>query len=145
MENNFDEIALQYSDEELLIMVYQFDNWDDEMLSAIQKQLLVRNILPTDITEKRNEIINKEAEALSEGKAATFSQQFLGWIGILGVLGVIIGYELAFAKTKSKFTDKEYFKYDDTSRESGRYMYYLSLAIIIGFLLYKITNYVEQY
>ena len=88
-----------------------------------------------DLEEKRDRIIAKEEELLSEGKEATFPQQFLGWIGILGVLGIIIGYELSFAKVKSKFTDKEYFKYDENSRESGRYMFYISIAIVIVFFL----------
>ena len=145
MENSFSDLAVHYSSEELLIMVYQFDQWDDEMLAAIQHQLLLRNLFPDDVLEKRNKTIKREDEILSDGKEATFPQQFLGWVGILGVLGLIIGYDLAFAKAKSKYTGKEYWKYDEASRESGRYMFFISTAIVVGYLFYKIANYFERY
>ncbi|MFN0083483.1 MAG: hypothetical protein ACKVOM_13315 [Ferruginibacter sp.] len=145
MENDFSNLVVQYSSEELFTMVYQFDQWDDEMMAAVQNELAARNLLPDDVSERRSKVIEREDNMLSEGKDATFAQQFLGWIGVLGILGLIIGYELAFAKITSNLTDKEYFKYDEQSRESGRYMYYISLAVIIGFFLYKVANYVERY
>lgn len=145
MDNDFSSLVVQYSSEELLTMVYQFEQWDDEMMAAVQNELAARNLLPDDVSERRNNVIQKEDEILSEGKEATFAQQFLGWIGVLGILGIIIGYELAFAKVKSKYTGQEYLKYDEPSRESGRYMYYISLTVIIGFFVYKIANYMERY
>lgn len=145
MDNDFSNLVVQYPSDELLTMVYQFEQWDDEMMAAVQNELAARNLLPADVSDRRNKVIEKEDEILSEGKVATFAQQFLGWIGVLGILGLIIGYELAFAKTTSSITNKQYFKYDEQSRESGRYMYYISLAIIIGFFLYKIANFIERY
>ena len=145
MENNFKEIVAQNSDEELLQMVYQFDKWDDEMLIAVEDELKVRNIFPEDVLTKKKLLIKREDEFLSIGKEATFPQQFLGWIGVLGILGLIIGHHLAFAKTISKYTGKQYFKYDDASRESGRYMYYISITVIVAFCLYKFANFLERY
>ncbi len=145
MDNDFSNLVVHYSSDELLTMVYQFEQWEKEMMAAVQNELAARNLLPADISERRNKVIEREDEILSEGKEATFAQQFLGWIGVLGILGLIIGYELAFAKITSSFTDKEYFKYDEQSRESGRYMYYISLAVIILFFIYKIANFVERY
>ena len=144
MENDFKNMVVHYSDEELLTMVYQFTQWDAEMLLAVEDELKQRNIFPDDILIQKNALIQKEDEFLSEGKEATFPQQFLGWIGIFGILGLIIGHHLAFAITNSKLTGKEYFKYDEPSRESGRYMYYLSLTIIVVFCLYHIANYLER-
>ncbi len=145
MDNDFSNLVVHYSSDELLTMVYQFEQWEKEMMAAVQNELAARNLLPADISERSNKVIEREDEILSEGKEATFAQQFLGWIGVLGILGLIIGYELAFAKITSSFTDKEYFKYDEQSRESGRYMYYISLAVIILFFIYKIANFVERY
>ena len=144
MENNFKDIVSQNSDDELLVMVYQFDQWDAEMLVAVEDELKLRGILPEDVSSKKNILIHKEDAFLSQGKEATFPQQFLGWIGVFGILGLIIGNHLAFAKTISKYTGKEYFKYDEASRESGRYMYYISITIIIAYCLYKIANYLER-
>jgi hypothetical protein len=145
MKNNYyQDIVKQESDEALLTIVYQFDKWDAEMLEAVEIELEDRNLLPTDIASRKDELIYKEDKMLSVGKEATFPQQFLGWIGIFGLLGLIIGYNLAFAKNSSKYTSKTYFKYDDETRENGRYMYYISLTIIIVFALYKLMNFVEQ-
>jgi hypothetical protein len=144
MHNFYRDIVSQQSDEALLTMVYQFDQWDTDMLQAIEIELQNRNILPTDIASRKDELIYKEDKILSIGKEATFPQQFFGWIGIVGFLGLIIGYNLAFAKKISKYTGKEYFKYDDETRENGRYMYYISLTIIIVFALYKVMNFVER-
>jgi hypothetical protein len=144
MDNYYQNIVTQQSDEALLTMVYQFDQWDTDMLQAVEIELQNRNILPTDIASRKNELIYKEDKLLSIGKEATFPQQFLGWIGIVGFLGLIIGYNLAFAKNISKYTGKAYFKYDDETRENGRYMYYISLSIIIVFTLYKLMNFFEQ-
>ena len=144
MENDFKDMVVHYSNEELLLMVYQFHEWDAEMLLAVEAELKERNILPDDILIKKNKLIQKEDEYLSTGKEATFPQQFLGWIGIFGILGIIIGNHLAFAKTVSKYTGKEYFKYDEPSRESGRYMYYISITIIVIFCLYNLANYMER-
>ncbi len=143
MDNYFKEIASLLTDEELLTRVYQFAEWDVEMLQAIEDELRIRNLLPIDISSKKQQIIAREDYILSEGKEATFPQQFLGWLGVLGVLGLIIGYNLAFAKTFSKYTQKEYYKYDEASRESGKYMFYISLTIIIVFFLYKFMNFME--
>jgi hypothetical protein len=144
MDNNYQDIVAGYKDEELLIMVYQFDQWDTEMLIAVENELNERNILPDNLQLKKNTLIQNEHEFLLIGKEATFSQQFLGWIGIVGILGIIIGYELYFSKTKSRYTDTEYFKYNVESRESGRFMFYISMAFIGCFLFYKISVYIEN-
>jgi hypothetical protein len=144
MDKYYEDLIAQQPDEVLLTMVYQFDRWDTETLRAVEAELEYRNILPIDIALIKNELIYKEDKILSIGKEATFPQQFLGWIGIVGFLGLIIGYNLAFAKNISKYTGKEYFKYDDETRENGRYMYYISLTIIIVFALYKLMNFVER-
>ncbi len=144
MENEFKDTVVHHSTEELITMVYQFDQWDAAMLLAVEAELDERNMLPDDILIKKNKLIQKEDEYLSLGKEATFPQQFLGWIGIFGILGIIIGNHLAFAKTVSKYTGKEYFKYDNPSRESGRYMYYISITIIVVFCLYKLANFMER-
>ena len=139
MEDTLAATLIHYTDDELIKIVYQFYEWDEDFLFAVQNELIFRGKLPEDIISKKNIEIKKEDALLSEGKEASFSQQFLGWIGIAGVLGIIIGYELHFSKTKSHFTEQEYFKYNEDSRESGRYMFYLSLAFVVCFIFYKVA------
>lgn len=60
MNNLFADTVKKKTSEELLTMVYKFEEWNCDMLQAIEKELLERNILPNDIAIRKQEIIDKE-------------------------------------------------------------------------------------
>lgn len=138
MDNKFTSIVHEKTSEELLTIVYQFDQWDSEMLQAVEKELLQRQLLPEDISIRKQEMIEKETLDMEQGKQASLAGQILGWFGVLGLLGICIGYNYAFSKTRSKYTGKKYYKYDEPSRENGTYIFYTSLTILILYILYKL-------
>jgi hypothetical protein len=140
MENKFKPIASEKTSDELLAMVYQFDEWDPEMLTAVEAELSNRNLLPPDIAEKRKVAMEEEAAILSKGKPASMAGLVIGWICVLSILGIVIGHHYNFSKTRSKYTDKSYHTYDKASRENGRYMFYVSLGVVILALLYKLAS-----
>jgi hypothetical protein len=140
MENNFKSIVQKKQGRELLEMVYQFDEWSPEMLQAVQAELERRQMLPDDIAARKQEIIDREIALLSKGKPASLMGQLFGWIGVLGVFGLIIGYRYVFTKVKSKYTGQKFYKYDKPSRDNGQYIFYTSLAAWILFGLYKIVT-----
>ena len=53
-----------------------------EMLIAVENELVYRNFSPNDIFALKKSLIEAEEIELSEGREATFPQQFLGWVGI---------------------------------------------------------------
>lgn len=138
--NGFSELVADKQDEELLIMLYQLDQWSPPMLSAVEAELIKRNLLPADINLKKQEIIAAEEAELCQGKEASFIGMLLGWLGILGFIGLIIGYQYSFAKKRSKYTGKVYFKYDESSRKNGHYIFYTSISIFILYFLYKMVT-----
>ena len=140
MENKFQSIVKEKPNEELLVMVYQFDQWDSEMLIAVEEELKLRQILPDDIVKHKQEIIDNELSELSKGKEASLAGQIFGWLGVLGVLGLIIGYNYAFSKTKSKYTGEKFYKYDESSRDNGTYIFYTSLIAFILYFFYKLIT-----
>lgn len=140
MNNTYLATVEHKTDEELLTMVYQFDEWNPDMLEAVEKELLRREMLPDDIATRKQEIIDSEAFYLEQGRPASLAGQIFGWLGVLGFIGLIIGYNYAFAKSKSKYTGKKYFKYDEASRENGNYIFYISLSVFIIYFLYKLGN-----
>ncbi len=142
MDEKFSPIVSEKTDEELLQMVYQFDVWDEEMLQHVEDELQKRGILPEDIQIRKNEIIRKEDLILSKGKEASTSGQILGWIGIFGILGLIIGYTYCYSKTTSIYSRKEYFTYNEDSREIGSYIFIISITTHALFLIYKISSFV---
>ena len=140
MENRFGHIAKEKTNEELLTMVYQFEQWDIGMLQAIEDELQNRQILPDDIPERKQQIIDEYTADLEQGKKASLPGQIFGWLGVLGFLGLAIGYNYAYTKSKSKYTGKKYYKYDEDSRDNGTYIFYISLAIFILYFLYKLAT-----
>ncbi len=129
MNDTFQSIVKDKSDKELLSMVYQFDHWDIAMLHAVEVELRLRNILPVDVEERRQQLVKEEDERLSKGTAASIGGQLFGWLGVLGLFGLIIGYNYSFSKVRSVYTGKKYYQYDEDSRDNGRYIFYTSVIV----------------
>jgi len=139
MDHFIDQVRIK-PDEELLKMVYEFDDWSPAMLSAVETELLKRNILPLDIHLKKQKLIEKEDIELSKGRKASVIGQVVGWITVFGFLGIYIGYNYAFSKVKSKHTGKEYFKYDPESRKNGSFLFYIATALLFVFIFYRLIT-----
>src|SRR5688572_12095315 len=131
MDNNFIKTVKEKSSEELLSMVYAFDEWSSDMLRAVENELADRNILAEDVSIRKQELIDKDTARLEQGKAASLAGQIFGWLGVLGLIGLIIGYNYTFSKTKSKYTGKKYYTYDEPSRDNGSYIFYISISVFV--------------
>jgi hypothetical protein len=138
--NNFNETVKSKTNNELLVMVYEFDRWSPEMLLAIENELVNRDILPTDIKDKKQKMIDAEEIELSKGREASLLGQIVGWLTVFGLLGIYIGYNYTFSKVRSKYSDKVFFKYDDNSRKNGSYLFYTSIVLSAIGLLYKFMS-----
>jgi hypothetical protein len=141
MSNQFKETVQLKSKDELLKMVYEFDEWSPDMLLAVETELSERKMLPDDIGVRKQQVIIEEDELLSQGKPASLAGQIFGWVFVLGLIGLYIGYNYAYAKVKSKYTGKKYLEYDEASREVGSYIFYASIAaLILGFIYAVVTH-----
>lgn len=130
MNKEFEIIVKGKKNDELIRMVYQLDQWDSEMLKAVEAELLRRQSLPSDINQRKKEIIDNELLTLEKGEKASLSGQILGWVFIFGLFGLLIGYNYAYSKFKSKYTTKVFYKYDKQSRENGTYIFYSSIGAV---------------
>jgi hypothetical protein len=63
-----------------------------------------------------------------------------GWICVLGLLGIFIGYHYAFSKTTSIYTKKSYYKYNSSSRKNGKALFYVSMIAIGAIILYRLQS-----
>lgn len=138
--NTFKENVENKQDAELMKMVYEFDQWSPEMLLAIEQELSKRNILPNDINTQKEQLAEIEATNLSNGKEASLLGQIIGWLTVFGLLGIFIGHHYCFSKVRSKYSDKQYFTYDEASRKNGSYLFYSSIILSILGILFKITT-----
>lgn len=137
---DFQEVLLAKTDEELLQMVYQFDKWSPRMLESVESELNARNILPVNIKTERERLIGEEEQKLVVGREASSLGLIAGWLTIFGFLGIVIGYNYAFSKTKSRYIDKKYFTYNEKTRKIGLPMFYVSLILSAGTLFYKLLT-----
>jgi hypothetical protein len=126
------------SDNELLEMVYQVDKWNPEMLKQVELELKHRNIFPAALDEEFKKLIEQERLVLSAGKNASPFGLIIGWISVLGVLGILIGYNYTYSKVKSKYTNEIFFEYNDKSRSNGRLLFNTSLVLTILFIIYRL-------
>lgn len=131
---DFSDTVKAKTDAELLKMVTGFSEWSPEMLSAVEKELRERNILPAGLKEKREAAANKYDEQLYAGKKASDIGIVFGWILCLGWLGFFIGYHYNFSKTQNLISGQIYYKYDESSRRMGRNIMRVS-GLIIGISL----------
>lgn len=136
--SEFLETVKSKSDEELLKMVYEFDKWSPEMLTAVEQELRDRDLLPDDIAHRKQQLAQEEAAQLSVGKEASLFGQIIGWLLVFGPLGIAIGYNYAFAKVRSKYSDKTYFKYKEEVRKGGRLLLIASIFVTVVLTLARI-------
>ncbi|MEJ7611287.1 MAG: hypothetical protein WKF88_08935 [Ferruginibacter sp.] len=134
----------EYTDRELFGIMYRSATGDPEITTAAEEELRNRNMFTDEIAERRQVLIDEEEDILSEGTAATVPQQVFGWLGIFGILGLIIGHDLYFSKRKSVYTGKEYPEYDEASRESGRMIFFISVVTHSLFFLFKFVPWLEN-
>ena len=132
------DTVLHKSDDDLLAMVYQLDQWNPEMLIAVENELVKRNLLPVDLLEQKQQLITAEEQVLSKGRQASLAGLVIGWITVFGLLGAAIGYNYSFAKARSKYANKVYFKYNEESRRKGQILYYCSLLLSGILLIYRL-------
>lgn len=126
--------------DELLKMVYEFETWSPEMLQAVEKELATRSILPDDVNDRRQVLIDQEKIELENGKEASLFGLAIGWLTVFGLLGIGIGYNYAFSKTRSKYTETVYFEYSENSRKNGTYLFYTSLILSSIAVIYKLFS-----
>ena len=78
MSNDLTNTVQLKPNDELLKMVYEFDEWSPEMLLTIETELNKRNILPNDISMRKQQATIEEDEVLSNGKPASLGGQIFG-------------------------------------------------------------------
>ncbi len=128
------------TDKELLDMVYEFDKWSPEFLNAVENELIKRNILPTDIQDRKNKLIEQETRLLSGSQDASPFGLIIGWLGCFGLIGIFIGHNYAFSEIKRKCTDQKFQKYTEATRKMGKNMVWLSIILSSLMLAY---NFIE--
>ncbi len=116
------------TDEELLEILAKPEDWDPYLVLHARRLADARG---TKLTAKVETKVAQLTEEQTRGFPAQPWQLILGWAAVAfgGVLGIIIGYSLAYSKEKN--LSGEYFTYDEATRETGSMMLWCGLAMLI--------------
>jgi hypothetical protein len=77
---------------------------------------------------------------MEEAKQASNRGIIVGWLTCLGLLGIFIGYHYAFSKTRSKYSTKVYFQYNEQSRKTGKAIFYVSVLLVTLEIIYSLLR-----
>ena len=119
------------SDQDLEKMLFEMDLWNPEVLLEVESELKKRNRFPEDYTERLNILIEAEDKELSHGQPASLMGQIVACVTVFGLAGIYFGWSYNNSKVNSKYTGKEYYKYNLKTREFGKYIFVISLLIAI--------------
>jgi hypothetical protein len=141
LDNELVESILMKRDSELIEMLFEFGKWNSSVIKLVREELIKRGSYPSDYDEKLKIITNKEHELLSQGKPASMLGKIISCISVFGLLGIFMGYQYMNAKEKSIYDGTEFFKYNSNTREFGKYIFYISISIVVLGFYSKIRNY----
>jgi hypothetical protein len=141
LDNELVESILMKRDSELIEMLFEFGKWNSSVIKLVSEELKKRGSYPSDYDEKLKNLTNKEHEILSQGKPASMLWKIISCISVFGLLGIYLGYQYMNAKEKSVYDGTEFFKYNTNTREFGKYIFYISISLVVLGLYSKIRNY----
>jgi hypothetical protein len=141
LDNELVKSILMKSDSELIEMLFEFGKWNSSVIKLVSEELIKRGSYPSDYDEKLKNLTNKEHELLSQGKPASILGKIISCISVFGLLGIYMGYQYMNAKEKSIYDGTQFFKYNSNTREFGKYIFYISISLLVLGLYSKIRNY----
>ena len=134
----FDEIKNK-TDKDLEKMLFEIDLWNPTVISEVEKELKLRNKFPLDYDEKIRMLKENENRILENGIPGSIFGKIIACIGVFGFIGIFLGLNYKSSKIKSRYTEIEYFKYDQKTREFGNYIYFISLILTVFGILSKLN------
>jgi hypothetical protein len=81
-----------------------------------------------------------ENEQLLQGKEASILGQVVGWLTVLGILGIFIGHYYRFSKVRSKYSGNQYYRYNEHSRRNGSYLFCTAIILLTLEIIYKFSK-----
>lgn len=137
---NFQEQIGNKSNDELLKIYSDYDQYQDEYIEIVSKELDKRNV---DFSNLKLRRLHKEAfiaEQLEKGKPGDPVFITLGFVSALfgGLIGIISGY--VYCKSRNKeLGDGSHYYYDLKTRNLGTGMMILGISVLVISILYTIT------
>lgn len=131
---DFQEQIISKTDQELLNIYVNSDEYQDEFVNQTYQELIKRGV-PLDKYKKEKEIKSRLAKELMEqGRKGNELYIVLGFVSAFlgGLIGIIAGYVFSQSKQVAP-SGESYYVYKKQTRDNGRIM------MIIGIFAFLIT------
>ena len=137
---NFQNEIENKSDDELLKIYRDFDQYQEEYIEIVAKELDRRGVDFSNLKLQRQHKEAFIAEQLEKGKPGDPVYITLGFIFAFfgGLIGIIAGYVYCRSKNK-ELGDGTHYYYDLKTRNLGTGMMLLGISVLVISLLYKFT------
>lgn len=128
------------SDEQLLHIYSNFDQYQDEYIDIVSKELDRRGVDFTNLKLRRRHKEEFMLAQLEKGKPGNPVYVTMGFVSALfgGILGIIAGYVYSQSKNK-EWGDGTHYYYNLKTRNLGTGMMLLGIVVLIISLVYKFT------
>ena len=139
MNSNFQEQVTAKSNEELLGIYKNSEDYQEEFLKSVSEELIKRNI-NTEKIDLHNEHRRKfETEQLEKGKEGEPTYIILGFISAFlgGLIGIIMGYTYNQSKQRTN-SGKTYYTYNGNTRKKGALMMMAGFFVLVLSILWKL-------
>jgi|SRR6266498_2198038 len=137
---NFQNNIENKSDEELLKIYSDFDQYQDGHIELVSKELDRRQVDFSNLKLRRQHKEAFIAEQLEKGKPGDPVFITLGFISALfgGLIGIVAGYIYCQSRNK-ELGDGTHYYYDLKTRNFGTGMMILGISVLVIGVVYKLT------
>jgi hypothetical protein len=134
-----DHYLYGFTNEELTDLVSKPDEWSEFDNLLAFKILKERGVNITEQTIKQ--LSNQRIEELKQPEPSPTFGIVVGYLFALlgGALGIFIGWYLAYSK-KTLPNGEQVFSYTEADRAQGKRIFYLSIAVLIAAVVFRMLN-----
>jgi hypothetical protein len=138
MSFSFEEQIQSKTNEELVVIYTNADQYQSAFVDLAEAELRNRGIALDSLDRIREEKVNAEVAAMDNGKQGNLIYLILISISALagGLIAIIGGYIYAFSKQTAP-TGERYFVYNEQTRLWGQIIFYVGIVVFLLGLLFS--------
>jgi len=138
MHGNFREQVTGKSNEELLEIYKNSEDYQAEFVKSVSEELIKRNIDTEKIDLDKQHRRKFAIEQLEKGKEGEQIYIILGFISAFlgGLIGIIMGYTYSQSK-QSTNSGETYYTYNENTRKKGTLMMIVGFFVLVLSLIWK--------
>ena len=140
MNINFQDQVSAKTDEELLNIFANSDEYQETFVTIVEQELIRRNINFENARHQKEQKIKLIQEQYRKGRQGDQVYIFLSFLSAFlgGLLGIVAGY----VYSQSKHCDNagvKYYVYNEKTRELGRIMMVIGTFVLLVTLIWKLS------